>query len=108
MNRSSAGRAVLALALAPVLVASLWLEVTAGTGTAWSYSRPGQSDAALLALWLAYAFAGPLVILVVTIRIRSRLPGITRRVLLIEKWGLIVAIPLGIMAIAIVAPYSIM
>ena len=45
-----AGRAVLALLLAPVLAVSLWIEVIAGTGTAWAFYQPGQANDALLAL----------------------------------------------------------
>lgn len=88
MTCSPAGRAVLALLLAPVLTVSLWIEAIAGTGTAWAFYRPGQANDALLALWMAFVCCGPATVLTTTIRTRSRLPGITSRVLHIEKWGL--------------------
>lgn len=106
MTCSPAGRAVLALLLTPVLVVSLWIEVIAGTGTAWAFYQPGQANDALLALWTAFAACGPVTVLTTTIRTRSRLPGMTSRVLRIEKWGLIVVLPLAFAGLVIVAMQS--
>jgi hypothetical protein len=96
-----AGRSVLALLLAPVLVASLWLEVVAGTQAVWYYVQPGQTSYAWLALATALAWCGPATVVAMTTRTRSRLPGVTERILRIEKWGLIVTLPLELIVFVI-------
>jgi hypothetical protein len=101
------GRRVLALFLAPVLVTCLWIEVIAGTGAVWNSVQPGQASFASLALGMAFAACGPVIVLVTTIRTRSRLPSMTERFLRIEKWGLIVALPLSLFALAIIGSLSI-
>jgi hypothetical protein len=106
MTCSPADRAVLALLLAPVLVVSLWIEVIAGTGTAWAFAQPGQANDAVLALWMAFAACGPVTVLTATVRTRSRLPGRISRVLRIEKCGLIVAFPLAFVGLFIIAMQS--
>jgi hypothetical protein len=106
MTCSPAGRAVLALLLVPVLAVSMWIEVIAGTATAWAFYQPGQANDALLTLWMAFAACGPVTVLTTTIRARSRWPGMTSRVLRIEKWGLIVVLPLAFAGLVIVAMQS--
>jgi hypothetical protein len=107
MTRSSARSIGLALVLAPVLVAFLWIEVIAGTGTAWGFAQPGRTNWALFALWMAFAAAGPAALAATTIRTRSRLRSLTGRILSIEKWGLIVVVPLGLIAVVTIAEQSV-
>jgi hypothetical protein len=87
------GRFVLALVLAPVLAACLWAEVVAGTGNAWGYGQVGQVNYPLFAVSMGFALCGPLVVAATTIRTRSRIPNITKRVLRIEEWGLAIGFP---------------
>jgi hypothetical protein len=107
MTCSPARSRALALALVPVLVVSLWIEVIAGTGTAWAFAQPGQTNSPLLSLWMAFAGAGPATVVAITIGTRSRLPSMTGRILRIEKWGLIVAVPLSLIGIWIIAVQSV-
>jgi hypothetical protein len=107
MTRASARSVALALILAPVLMVSLWIEVIAGTGTAWGFAQPGQTNWTLFAVWMAFAAAGPATVVVATILTRSRSPGVTGRVLRIEKWGLVVVVPLGFIAMLAIAAQSV-
>jgi hypothetical protein len=107
MTRASARSIGLALVLAPVLIVSLWVEVIAGTGTAWGFAQPGQTNWTLFAVWMAFAAAGPATVVVATILTRSQLPSVTGRVLRIERWGLIVVVPLGFIAMLTIAARSV-
>lgn len=107
MTRASARSIGLALILAPVLIVSLWIEVIAGTGTAWGFAQPGQTNWTLVTVWMAFAAAGPATIVVATILTRSPLPSVTGRVLRIEKWGLLVVVPLGFIAMLTIAAQSV-
>jgi hypothetical protein len=107
LTRASARSVGLAVILAPVLIVSLWIEVIAGTGTAWGFAQPGHTNWTLFAVWMAFAAAGPVTVVVATILTRTRLPSVTGRVLRIEKWGLIVVAPLGFIGILTIAAQSV-
>jgi hypothetical protein len=95
-GRSPACRAVLALLLAPVLAACLWLQAIYGSLIVYSIvtDPPGLRTYGLLMLFMVLAASGPAAVLAATIRTRSRLPGITSRILRIEKRGITVALSL--------------
>ncbi len=103
----SAGFALLITLLAALLAGCLWIEVDAGAGTAWSFAQPGQSNAGLLVLWLAYAACGPACVLAATVRTRARVPAIGERILRIEKWGIAVSLPLAILGLYVAAVHSV-
>jgi small-conductance mechanosensitive channel len=100
------GRFVLALVLAPLLVACLWAEVIAGTGNAWDYAQVGQVNYPLFAVSMGFALCGPLVVVATTIRTRPRISNITSRVLRIEKWGLAIGFPLGLVGLFVTVAQS--
>jgi hypothetical protein len=95
-SRSPACRAVLALLLAPVLAAGLWVEAIFGSNVVYGIvtDPPGLRTYGLGALGLVLAAAGPAAVVAATIRTRSRLPGVTSRILRIEIWGITVALSL--------------
>jgi hypothetical protein len=92
--------------LALFLALCLWIEVIAGTGNAWDYVQPGYSNPGAVSAWMAFAVLGPAVVVVTVIRTRRRPYGIANRALHIEKWGLLVAIPLALLAFASIIAQS--
>jgi hypothetical protein len=90
-------------ALALVLTFCLWLEVIAGSGNAWDYVQPGNTNPGAATAWFGFAVLGPAVMVVTTIRSRRRPYGLTDRALHVETWGLIIAIPLALVAFVIFA-----
>jgi hypothetical protein len=107
MTRAPARNIGLPLVLAPVLIVSLWIEVIVGTGTAWGFAQPGQTNWTQFAVWMAFAAAGPATVVVATILTRSQLPSMTGRVLRIERWGLLVVVPLSFIAMLTIAAQSV-
>ena len=114
-NRQEHGLSVLAMrtaqiisvvALAPLLALSLWFEVIAGTGGAWDELDAG-ANYARVAIWMLYAAAGPITVLMATVRTRSRVGPVAARALLIERRGLLVAGPLGLFGMLMVAAASV-
>ena len=98
-------RAATALTLAPVLAFGMWAAAIAGTGTAWNYSQPGQTNLVGVVGGFAFSALMPAVVLVTLVRSRRHVHsrGIVNRVLLIEKWGLPLAIPLLLVSLVIVS-----
>jgi len=114
-NRQEHGLSVLAMrsapiisavALAPLLALSLWFEVIAGTGGAWDELAAG-ANYARVAIWMLYAAAGPIMVLIATVRTRSRVRPVAARALLIERRALLVAGPLGLFGMLMVAAASV-
>jgi hypothetical protein len=94
------------LVMAPILFVSLWLEVIGGTGETWNNLQTGQFDPWAAVLHVLFAFAGPVALVVTTLRSRSDLEDPIRRIVHIEKWGLAVSCPFalfGLLAIAAAA-----
>ena len=57
-------RAATALTLAPVLAFGMWAAAIAGTGTAWNYSQPGQTNLVGVVGGFAFSALIPAVVLV--------------------------------------------
>lgn len=102
-------RTATALVLAPVLAFCLWCDAIAGSGTAWNYLQPGQRNVVGIAAGFAFSVLLPVVVLVTMARSRRSTSGngIVSRALRIEKWGLLVGLPLTFVALIPIAAGSI-
>jgi hypothetical protein len=89
--------------LALLLALCLWIEVAAGTGDAREYVQPGYTNVGGATAWFVFALVGPAVVVGTMFRSRRRPYGLTDRALHIEKWGLVVAIPLGLFGVVVIA-----
>jgi hypothetical protein len=77
-----------------------------GTGETWNNLQTGQFDLVGAVLHMAFTLAGPVAVVIVTLRSRADKERIARRVVHIEIWGLAVSCPfavLGLLAIAAAA-----
>jgi hypothetical protein len=96
-----------ALVLAPALFVSLWLEVSGGTGETWNNLQTGQFDLWAALFHVLFAFAGPIAVVVTTLRCRSNREHVVRRIVHIEKWGLAVSCPFAIIGFLAMAAAAI-
>lgn len=98
------GRSACAFLLAPALYLSLWLEVIGGTGETWNNVETGQFDLLGAVFHMGFALAGPIAVVIATLRSRAHKDDIAGRVIRIEAWGLTVSCPFavaGLLAIAV-------
>jgi hypothetical protein len=100
MGRTSPCRTTMALVLAPVLACCIWAEAIAGTGSAWNDLQPGQRNLSWATGWFLYAAVVPTVVVVTTLLTRRGVGNhdLVGRALRIEKWGLVFALPLFVVA----------
>jgi hypothetical protein len=101
MRADPACRTATAVTLAPVLAFCLWCNVIAGSGAAWNAVQPGQRSLAWVLAGFAFSALLPVVVLVAMVRLREHAHGggIVNRALRIEKWGLLVGLPLTLVAL---------
>jgi hypothetical protein len=109
MRGDPVGRTATALTLAPVLAFCLWCDAIAGSGTAWNYLQPGQRNVAWVLAGFAFSVLLPVVVLVIMVRSRGHAhgSGIVNRGLRIEKWGLVVGLPMTLVALIPIAAGSV-
>jgi len=102
--KSGPCRVTMAVFFAPVLACCIWIEAITGTGSAWNELQPGQSSVGWAIGWFLFAAMVPMVVVIVTMRSRRHAHGggLINRALMIEKYGLLVGVPLLAVA-AIVA-----
>lgn len=101
MTADPACRTATAITLAPVLAFCLWCDAIAGSAVAWDYVQPGHKSVTGVLAGFAFSALLPVVVLVTTVRSRGHVhgSGIVNRALRIEKWGLLVGLPITIPAL---------
>jgi hypothetical protein len=79
----------------------MWCDAIAGSGAAWDSIQPGQRNIAWVVAGFGFSALLPVVVLVTTVRSRGHAHGsdVVNRALRIEKWGLLVALPITIVAL---------
>ena len=105
MRADPACRAATALTLAPVLVFGMWAAAIAGTGTAWNYSQPGQTNLVGVVGGFTFSALIPAVVVMTLVRSRRHVHGrgLVNRALLIEKWALPLGVPVLLVSFVIVS-----
>jgi hypothetical protein len=101
MRADPACRIATAVTLAPVLAFCLWCNAIAGSGAAWNAVQPGQRSVAWVLAGFAFSALLPVVVLVIMVRSRGHAHGggMVNRALRIEKWGLLVGVPMALVAV---------
>jgi hypothetical protein len=103
-------RGVLAVVLVPVLVFFLWLEVAIGTSFAWGelvgYVSPSHPQFLWGVLMLIATITGPLSSIVVVWSTGHRSMSNVDRLLYLEGVGLLIAIPLVVLGVLLIAATS--
>jgi hypothetical protein len=101
MTADPACRTATAITLAPVLAFCMWCDAIAGSGTAWNALQPGERSIPWILAGFAFSALLPVVVLVTMVRSRGHAhgSGIVNRALRIEKWGLLVGLPITLMAL---------
>jgi hypothetical protein len=107
VQRRDYGHSACAVFLAPALYLSLWLEVIGGTGETWNTLQTGQFDLVGAVFHMGFAFAGPIAVVLATLRSRANKKHIARRLVRIEVWGLAVSCPFALLAILAMAAAAI-
>lgn len=109
MRGDPACRAAIAMTLAPILAFCMWCDAIAGSGAAWNSLQPGQRSAAWALAWFAYSVLLPVIVLITMVRSRGRVhgSGVVNRALRIEKWGLLLGVPITLPALVTIAAASI-
>jgi hypothetical protein len=104
-------RSILAIALLPLFVGLLWLEVEIGTSFTWDafvgYVSPSQPDIAFGIFCALATVAGPTALAIAALTTRRTELSTTDRLLRVEYWGMLVAAPLVLVGVVISALGSI-
>jgi hypothetical protein len=105
--RRDYGHSACVVFLAPALYLSLWLEVIGGTGETWNNLQTGQFDPVGAVFHTGFALAGPVAVVLATLRSRANREHIARRLFRIEVWGLAVSCPFALFAMLAIAAAAI-
>lgn len=97
---------VAAFVFAPALIVCLWLEVTAGTILIRASLQPSPSSHLWAIPVALFAAAGPGMGLVETIRTRFLSLSTAERIVSIEARSLVVAFPLAVLSLLIIAAFA--
>jgi hypothetical protein len=109
MRANPVCRIATAVTLAPVLAFCLWCNAIAGSGAAWNAVQPGQRSVAWVLAGFAFSALLPAVVLVTLGHSQGHVHGggTVNRALRIEKWGLLVGLPMALLALVPLAAGSV-